>query len=157
MSSKNIEWKILRFEQLTTMQLYQLLALRVEVFVVEQTCYYQELDGKDFESQTHHVMGTLDEKIVAYTRVLAPGVSYSEYASIGRVIVDKSCRGMNVGNDLMERSMALTNHLWPNIQVKISAQQPLEQFYNEFGFQKASEMYLEDDIPHIAMITHPLC
>jgi len=153
MSSQMIEWKILRFEQLTTMQLYQLLALRVEVFVVEQTCYYQELDGKDFEPQTHHVMGTIDEKVVAYTRVLAPGVSYNDYASIGRVIVDKSCRGMNVGNDLMERSMALTRQLWSQTQVKISAQQPLETFYNQFGFHKASAMYLEDDIPHIAMIT----
>jgi len=153
MPVQNIEWKTLQFEQLTTMQLYQLLALRVEVFVVEQTCYYQELDGKDLELQTHHVIGYLDNKIVAYTRILAPGVSYSDYASIGRVIVDKTCRGMNVGNELMERSMALTRQLWPESPVKISAQQPLEKFYNQFGFQKSSNMYLEDDIPHIAMIS----
>jgi ElaA protein len=148
-----IEWKTLRFDQLTTTQLYQLLSLRVAVFVVEQTCYYQELDGKDLAPKTQHVMGYLNDNIVAYTRILAPGVSYPDYTSIGRVIVDKSCRGMNVGNQLMERSMVLSRELWPESAVKISAQEPLEKFYNQFGFEKASAMYLEDDIPHISMIS----
>lgn len=153
MSTPIIEWKTLRFDQLTTTQLYQLLSLRVAVFVVEQTCYYQELDGKDLAPETHHVMGFLNDNLVAYTRVLAPGVSYQDYASIGRVIVDKSCRGLNVGNELMERSVLLTRELWPKSLIKMSAQEPLEHFYNQFGFEKASTMYLEDDIPHIAMIS----
>lgn len=153
MSTPVIEWKTLRFDQLTTTQLYQLLSLRVAVFVVEQTCYYQELDGKDLAPQTHHVIGYLNDNIVAYTRILAPGVSYPDYTSIGRVIVDKSCRGKNVGNQLMEHSMVLSRALWPESAVKISAQEPLEKFYNQFGFEKASAMYLEDDIPHICMIS----
>lgn len=152
MSNQVIEWRVLRFDQLSTHQLYQLLSLRVAVFVVEQTCYYQELDGKDIESGTHHVLGYLNDEIVAYTRILAPGVSYPNHASVGRVIVAKSCRGMNVGNQLMERSMDVSYQQWPDFPVKISAQEPLEQFYNQFGFEKSSLMYLEDDIPHIAMI-----
>lgn len=152
MSNPEIEWQVLRFEQLSTHQLYQLLSLRVEVFVVEQTCFYQELDGKDLEEGAYHVLGYLNNKIVAYTRVLAPGISYPEHASIGRVIVDKTCRGLNVGNQLMERSMGIVQQMWPHFPVKISAQEPLEQFYNQFGFEKSSPMYLEDDIAHIAMI-----
>ncbi len=147
-----VEWKFLRFEQLSTIQLYQLLQLRVAVFVVEQACYYQELDNKDLHNQTYHVIGYLDNEIVAYTRVLAPTVSYELHASIGRVIVDKSCRGMNLGNDLLTHSVALTKKLWPTASIKISAQEPLENFYKQFGFEKTSSMYLEDNIPHIAMI-----
>ena len=152
MSSQTIDWQVLPFERLTTTQLYQLLQLRVAVFVVEQTCYYQEIDGKDMASQTHHVLGYNGDELVAYTRVLAPGVSYENYASIGRVIVDKSCRGSDVGYELMSRSTLLAQSMWPNTPIKISAQEPLERFYNQFGFVKSSDMYLEDDIPHIAMI-----
>lgn len=151
-SSHEIDWQVLTFDELTTHQLYQLLQLRVAVFVVEQTCYYQEIDGKDHAPQTRHVLGYKEGEIVAYTRVLAPGVSYPEHTSIGRVIVDKSCRGSTVGYDLMTRSMSVVESLWPTSPVKISAQEPLEKFYNQFGFEKASPMYLEDDIPHIAMI-----
>tara|TARA_B110001452_G_scaffold232094_1_gene209253 strand:+ start:113 stop:583 length:471 start_codon:yes stop_codon:yes gene_type:complete len=156
MSSQTIDWQVLPFEKLTTVQLYQLLQLRVAVFVVEQTCYYQEIDGKDLAPQTHHVLGYKGDELVAYTRILAPGVSYQEYASIGRVIVDKSCRGTNVGVDLMSRSVDLAQSIWPAQAIKISAQEPLEGFYNQFGFVKASDMYLEDDIPHIAMIAPAL-
>lgn len=147
-----INWQVLTFDQLTTHQLYQILQLRVAVFVVEQTCYYQELDGKDLDKHTRHVVGFLNNKVVAYTRVLAPGVSYDEFASIGRVIVDKSCRGTDTGYQLMTRSKELTDKLWPNAAVKISAQEPLEKFYNRFGFTRVSSMYLEDNIPHIAML-----
>jgi len=152
MIKDSIRWQILRFEQLTTMQLYQLLSLRVAVFVVEQACSYQELDDKDFESQTHHVIGYLNDDIIAYTRVLAPNVSYESYASIGRVIVESRCRGTNISNQLMEKSMSLIDKLWSESSIKISAQEPLEQFYNQFGFKKSSDMYLEDGIPHISMV-----
>lgn len=152
MIQDSIKWQTLRFEQLTTMQLYQLLSLRVAVFVVEQNCSYQELDGKDLDSQTHHVIGYLNDDIIAYTRVLAPNVSYDDYASIGRVIVAAKCRGTNVSTQLMKKSILLIDKLWPDAPTKISAQEPLEQFYNQFGFKRSSNMYLEDEIPHISMI-----
>lgn len=152
MIKDSIKWQTLRFDQLTTIQLYQLLSLRVAVFVVEQACSYQELDGKDFDPQTYHVIGYLNDEIVAYTRVLGPNVSYESCASIGRVIVAPRCRGTDVSQQLMEKSILLIDSLWPRYSIKISAQEPLEHFYNKFGFKKYSDMYLEDEIPHISMI-----
>jgi len=152
MTNDLIKWQTLRFDQLTTMQLYQLLSLRVAVFVIEQACSYQELDGKDFDPQTYHVIGYLNNEIVAYTRVLGPNVSYESYASIGRVIVAPACRGTEVSKQLMEKSILLIDALWPSFSIKISAQEPLQEFYNYFGFKKYSDIYLEDGIPHISMI-----
>lgn len=152
MPKQNIEWKILRFEQLTTLQLYKLLQLRVAVFVVEQTCSYQELDDKDLHNKTYHILGYLKGEIIAYSRVIAPKVSYDAYASIGRVIIDASLRGKGVSEDLITQSIGVAREYWPTAPIKISAQEPLKNFYNQFGFKEVSSMYLEDNIPHIAMI-----
>ena len=140
------------FQQLTTIELYRLLQLRVEVFVVEQSCYYQELDGKDCEERTRHLLGYREQELVAYARLLAPGVSYPEFASIGRVIVAPQARGSRLGNQLMERAIAVCETCWPQQPIKISAQQHLQSFYQRHQFKTVSEPYLEDDIPHVAML-----
>ena len=142
-SSKN-------FQELTTQELYQVLALRAEVFVVEQNCPYQDVDGKDLNSL--HVLGYLDKELVAYARVLAQGISYNEYASIGRVVTAPSVRGKTHGHALVDFSIDVCNKNFPDQAVKISAQAHLEKFYNEHGFKATGESYLEDDIPHIGMI-----
>lgn len=148
---QDIQWQTLTFSQLSTAQLYQMLQLRIEVFVVEQTCYYQDLDGKDTQAETQHVMGFRDGQLIAYARILAPDVSYPGKASIGRVIVAESARGINLGDRLIEQCLACCRHNWPNIDIKISAQQHLQSYYQKHGFVTVSEMYLEDDIPHVAM------
>ena len=147
----NFLWQAQSFEQLTTRQLYQMLQLRVEVFVVEQTCYYQDLDGKDTLPDTLHLMAYQQDEIVAYARILAPGVSYPDNVSIGRVIVVDSCRGLKIGDELMTRAMSCCQKQWPGVDVKISAQEHLQGYYQKHGFVTVSPMYLEDDIPHVAM------
>ena len=142
-------FKIKKFKELTTSELYELLQLRSEVFVVEQDCVYQDLDGKD--TKALHVLGLKKAKIVAYTRVFKPG-DYFNNASIGRVVVAKNERQYKYGYDIMRASnKAIKNH-FNETKIKISAQVYLKKFYNNLGFNAIGEEYLEDDIPHIAMI-----
>lgn len=137
------------FKELTKKELYNLLQLRSEVFVVEQDCVYQDIDGKD--EKALHVLGFKNEKIIAYTRIFKPG-DYFEYASIGRVVVAKKERAFKYGYDIMKASVeAIENH-FKEQKIKISAQAHLKSFYNNCGFKEIGEAYLEDDIPHIAMI-----
>ncbi|WNH14031.1 GNAT family N-acetyltransferase [Thalassobellus suaedae] len=137
------------FSELTKLELYNLLQLRSEVFVVEQDCVYQDIDGKDIKAI--HVLGFKNEKIIAYTRIFKPG-DYFEYASIGRVVVAKNDRAFKYGYDIMKASVqAIENHFKVK-KIKISAQAYLKSFYNNCGFKEIGEEYLEDDIPHIAMI-----
>lgn len=144
-----LEIKVKSFEALTKQELYYLLQLRSEVFVVEQDCVYQDLDGKD--EKAHHVLGFKNEKIVAYTRIFKPG-DYFEFASIGRVVVAKNERQSKYGFDIMVASAeAIKNHFNETV-IKISAQVYLKKFYNSLGYKTEGEAYLEDDIPHIAMI-----
>ena len=144
-----IEIKVKSFEELTNHELYDLLQLRSEVFVVEQDCVYQDLDGKD--ETPLHVLGFKNKKIVAYTRIFKPG-DYFEFSSIGRVVVAKKERQHNYGFDIMIASAeAIKNH-FNETKIKISAQVYLKNFYNSLGFKAVGETYLEDDIPHIAMI-----
>ncbi|WP_341215244.1 GNAT family N-acetyltransferase [uncultured Wocania sp.] len=144
-----LEIKVKTFQELTTQELYDLLQLRSEVFVVEQDCVYQDLDGKDQKSR--HVLGFKNDKIIAYTRIFKPG-DYFEEASIGRVVVKKNERQYKYGYDIMIASIeAIKNHF--NVtKIKISAQVYLKQFYNNLAFKVIGEEYLEDDIPHIAMV-----
>ena len=138
------------FQALTTEELYKILALRAEVFVVEQNCPYQDVDGKD--SHSIHVLGYIKNKLVAYARVLGQGVSYQEYASIGRVVTSPSIRGKKFGHELVDFSIKVCQKNFPGQPIKISAQAHLEKFYNKHGFKATGEAYLEDDIPHIGMI-----
>lgn len=144
-----IEIKVKSFEALTKQELYNVLQLRSEVFVVEQDCVYQDLDGKDENSL--HVLGFKNKNIVAYTRVFKPG-DYFELASIGRVVVAKNERAHKYGYDIMNASAeAIKNHFNETV-IKISAQVYLKKFYNTLGYKEIGAEYLEDNIPHIAMI-----
>lgn len=137
------------FKQLTTDELYALLQLRSKVFVVEQDCVYQDLDGKD--KKALHVLGYKDNKLVAYTRIFKPG-DYFEYASIGRVLVDADERKFKHGYAIMEASIKATEDYFNETKIKISAQVYLKTFYNNLGFHAIGEAYLEDGIPHVGMI-----
>lgn len=148
----NIQWHVLTFKQLSTDQLYDALKLRVDVFVVEQTCYYPELDEKDRHHDTIHLLGYDGDKLAAYVRLLAVNVSYPNCVSIGRVATAKEYRGKGIGHPLMHKAFAICEQTWPNIDIKIGAQEHLEKYYNQHNFVRVSEMYLEDDIPHIDML-----
>lgn len=142
-------WIVKTFEELTTTELYALLRLRSEVFVVEQTCAFQDMD--DTDQLAVHVMGYIDNELVAYTRLFGPGIKY-EYASIGRVVTSQKVRGSGAGRQLMEYSIAIVEERFGKAPIKIGAQQYLQKFYTSLGFEKSSEMYMEDAIPHIEMI-----
>lgn len=146
-----MRFHICTFQELQLEELYAFMALRQEVFVVEQDCPYLDADGKD--QLGWHVM-LFDEKgkLSAYTRLLPPGVSYEKYSSIGRVVSSEHVRGKGYGKAVMERSIQAIKELFPEASIKISAQTYLLKFYNELGFQEVGEEYLEDDIPHIGMI-----
>ena len=144
-----MEILVKNFEELSIYELYDLLQLRSEVFVVEQDCVYQDLDGKD--SKALHIIGKKEGSIVAYTRCFEPGI-YFEEASIGRVVVESDQRKYRYGHDIMQASIkAIKNHYNTEI-IKISAQTYLRKFYETHAFSQVGEGYLEDGIPHIAMM-----
>lgn len=144
-----IQFSCKTFESLSKDELYSILALRIEVFVVEQDCPYQDLDYKDQDA--HHLIATYENKIVAYTRLLPSGISYPEHCSIGRVICAQRSRGKGIGRELMKESVRLCKTIFPNSPIKISAQTYLLDFYTNLGFQVVGPEYLEDNIPHVAM------
>ncbi|NLR61731.1 GNAT family N-acetyltransferase [Chitinophaga polysaccharea] len=147
---KAMNWKIKSFEELSTTELYAILRLRSEVFVVEQNCAYQDLDNTD--QLALHLMGTDDTgRLLAYTRLFQPGIKYQE-ASIGRVITSPLARGTGAGRELMERSIAAVQQQFGVVPIKIGAQQYLQRFYTSLGFEQTSDTYLEDGIPHIEMV-----
>jgi ElaA protein len=129
--------------------LYAVLAARQAVFIVEQTCPYPDLDGHDAEAR--HLIAWRDGEVAAYCRVFAPGVKYAE-ASLGRVLTTAAFRGTGVGREIVARALAEIDRCHPGHGVRISAQQYLERFYGTFGFATVSAPYLEDGIPHVAML-----
>lgn len=137
------------FSELSTKELYDILQLRSEVFVVEQNCVYQDIDGKD--EKALHVIGFKNDKIVAYCRIFKPG-DYFEKASIGRVVVAKNERKFGYGHVIFEQSVEAVKEYFNEISIKISAQLYLKKFYESHGFVQVGEGYLEDDIPHIGML-----
>lgn len=143
-----IHWKIKPFEALSVNELYDILRLRSEIFVVEQNCVYLDLDGKD--KLALHLLGECDEKIVAYSRLFKPGISF-ENASIGRVVVDANYRDKKWGHELMKEAIAGIESHFGESKITIGAQLYLKKFYESHGFVQTSEMYLEDDIQHIEM------
>jgi ElaA protein len=144
-----LEIKVKTFQELTTKELYNLLQLRSEVFVVEQDCVYQDIDGKD--EKALHVIGYKSDKIVAYTRLFKPG-DYFNLSSIGRVVVDKNERQYKYGYNIMEASIKAIEEHYNSTEIKISAQCYLKRFYNNLNFFEIGEEYLEDGIPHIGML-----
>lgn len=141
--------KIKTFEELNLHELYELLRLRSEVFVVEQDCVYQDIDGKD--EKALHVLGYEGAGLVAYTRVFPPGVYFAE-AAIGRVVVRESSRKNKYGHEILKASIKATEDHYHTRKIKLSAQTYLTKFYESHGFEQTGEGYLEDGIPHIAMI-----
>jgi len=137
------------FSELSTKELYDILQLRAEVFVVEQNCVYQDIDGKD--EKALHVIGFKNEKVVAYCRIFKIG-DYFEKASIGRVVVAASERKFGYGHVIFKHSVEAVKQYFNETSIKISAQLYLKKFYESHGFVQVGEGYLEDDIPHIAMV-----
>lgn len=151
-----ISWNCKKFEDLTPHELYAILQLRNEVFVVEQNCVYQDADNKDQPS--HHFMGWMQEKdnpakLVAYTRLVPPGTAYP-LPSIGRVVTSPLVRRTGLGKVLMQKSIAQVYEIYGNTSIQIGAQLYLKQFYESLGFTQSSGTYLEDGIEHIEMILH---
>lgn len=145
----NITWHCQAFNALTTADFHDLLQLRINVFVVEQNCPYPELDDKD--PKVYHVFAKKDNKVVAVARLVPPGISYTEW-SIGRVATHPGFRKQNLGHELMDYCHKQILLLAGKIPVRISAQEYLQKFYELHGYKKVSNMYLEDDIPHIEML-----
>tara|TARA_B110000914_G_scaffold60336_1_gene52384 strand:- start:111 stop:551 length:441 start_codon:yes stop_codon:yes gene_type:complete len=140
---------IKKFKDLSPLELYEILQLRSEVFVVEQDCVYQDIDGND--QKALHIIGTVENKIIAYTRCFRPG-DYFKEASIGRVVVKESQRKFKRGNQIMNNSIKAINNHYKTKIIKISAQCYLNKFYTNLQFKPIGEKYLEDGIPHIAML-----
>lgn len=140
---------IKKFKDLSPLELYEILQLRSEVFVVEQDCVYQDIDGND--QKALHIIGTIENKIIAYTRCFRPG-DYFKEASIGRVVVKESQRKFKRGNQIMNNSVKAINDHYKTKIIKISAQCYLNKFYTNLQFKPIGEKYLEDGIPHVAML-----
>ena len=139
------------FKELSTTELYNIIKLRIEVFSVEQNCPYQDADGRDFDSW-HLMIHDSNNNLIAYSRLLPKGVAYPDYCSIGRVVTSQSVRKQGMGKLLMHKSIDQAKALFGNTPIKISGQAYLRKFYTELGFVANGEEYMEDHIPHIAMV-----
>jgi ElaA protein len=147
---EKINWTVKAFHDLTVEEYFEILYLRVQVFVVEQDCPYQEVDQKD--KKALHVFGTTEKgEFVAVSRVLAQNISYPEI-SIGRVALKEGFRGMGIGDVLMAESLKFVEKQFGKQNIRISAQEYLLKYYQKHGFEQVGEGYLEDDIPHIEML-----
>jgi ElaA protein len=144
-----INWQCKNFSKLTNEELYKILQLRNEVFVVEQNCAYQDCDGKDLKA--YHLAGWENDTLVAYSRLLPKGVSYPDAASIGRVVTSPLYRRQNSGRQLMVNSIENIYKLFGKVPIMIGAQLYLKKFYESFSFIQTSAVYLEDGIEHITM------
>ncbi|GAA5442200.1 protein ElaA [Microbulbifer sp. NBRC 101763] len=148
-----MQWQWCSFNELSINQLYEILRVRQEVFTVEQDCPYQDADGKD--QHAWHLIcwdgNNENPQIKAYLRVVFPGEKYSE-PSIGRVLTAESSRGTGLGKELIYRAVKQTQNEYPNRGIRISAQEHLARFYGEYGFERVSDPYDEDGIPHIEML-----
>lgn len=145
----NITWILKKFDELSPHELYAILQLRNEVFAIEQNCVYPDMDNKDQPSL--HVMGWDNDQLKAYSRIIPPGIAYTE-PSVGRVVTSPSVRGKGVGKELMEKSLEHIYNLFGNTPVKIGGQLYLKKFYSDMGFIQSGDVYLEDEIEHIEMV-----
>lgn len=145
-----LNWTTKKFDNLTPHELYAIMQLRNEVFVLEQNCIYQDADGKDLHAW--HCMGWNEYgQLMAYTRLLPQGISY-ETPSIGRVVTHADVRRLGAGKELMLRSIETCRKLFGNNNIRIGAQLYLKSFYESFGFVQMGDVYLEDGIEHIEML-----
>lgn len=145
----SLQWQTTAFTDLTNTELYALLRLRQEVFVVEQRSIYLDLDGMDLDA--FHMLCLEGDELVAYQRLLQPGLSYAESA-MGRIVVCRRARGRDLGRELVRRGIAHNLERWPGQDIRINAQSYLRAFYEGLGFTVASDEYDEDGIPHVEML-----
>lgn len=145
-----VVWHYKLFNELTAKELYQIIQLRNEVFVIEQDCIYQDADGKDLKCG--HLWATINDEVVAYSRIVPKGISYENEPSIGRVVSRGKHRGLGLGKHLIANSIQVIENRCFTSSIRISAQLYLKKFYESFGFKQVSKEYLEDDIPHIEML-----
>lgn len=148
-TTKPVEWHFKKFGELDPKTLYSILDLRNRVFVVEQDCVYLDTDGKDLEA--YHFYGLADDTVVAYARILPPGLAFNE-ASIGRVVTAPSARRTGIGRQLMQKAIEKTLSQFTINKIRIGAQVYLRAFYTSLGFREDGEPYMEDGIPHVEMI-----
>ncbi|UHO39678.1 GNAT family N-acetyltransferase [Chryseobacterium capnotolerans] len=148
-NTMKIEFFIKSFEELSTLELYNILKLRSEIFIIEQNCVYQDIDDKDLKC--HHLMCLVDGKLAGYTRIVPHGLTYED-ASIGRVVIGTAYRGLGLGKQLMEHSIKGCQDILKESKIRISAQLYLLKFYNALGFKEVGTPYDEDGIPHIEMV-----
>lgn len=146
-----IEFVITPFTDLTNVQVYGMLKLRSDVFVVEQACVYPDLDNKDLHTDSQHILCFKDEMLLGYARCLPPGVSFPNAASIGRVAVCASARGQGLASAIMQQAIATCRSHWPEKDIEIGAQTYLQDFYARIGFVPISPEYDEDGIMHVDM------
>jgi ElaA protein len=148
-----LQWQWKQFSELTVDELYRVIALREQVFVVEQKSIYQDADG--YDPGSHHLLGIQpgDQEpwLAAYLRVLPPGLRYPE-ASFGRVVTAARARRSGYGKALVEKGLAFIEAKYPGAPIRIGAQHYLQRFYEGYGFRQSSDVYDEDGIPHIDML-----
>lgn len=149
-TNTNLRWVTKTFTELNANELYALLRLRSEVFVVEQNCIFLDMDNND--QKAHHTIGFIGEEVVATTRLFDKNIMYDGYQSIGRVVGSPRHRGLGIGKALMQYSIQECERLFGKGPIKIGAQLYLKKFYNEQGFEQSGDVYLEDEIDHIPMI-----
>ena len=143
-----LDWRFQTFDELTTTELYGILRLRSEVFVLEQRCCFLDMDNKD--QLSYHLSGYHDGNLMAFARIVPPGLSY-EYPAIGRIVVSPNGRGAGYGIELLQVSILKLEELYGNVPIRIGAQLYLKRFYESFGFRQSGDIYLEDGIEHIEM------
>ena len=136
------------FDSISKEQLYDVLSLRQRVFIIEQDCFYEDLDYCDQEA--NHLLLYKNNKLIGYSRVFAPGIKY-DAASIGRIVTDLGFRGKGYGKDITQESIQFLKNNFPGSDISISAQYRLVGFYEDLGFEREGSVYLEDDIDHIKM------
>ncbi|MDH5775985.1 MAG: GNAT family N-acetyltransferase [Nitrospirota bacterium] len=147
-----LNWKTIAFQKFSTEQLFDVLQLRVDVFVVEQRCAYRELDEYDRHAEVRHLSGRNEAgELIAYSRLLPPGLRYPE-VNLGRFVVRADSRKQGIGHQLLQTALREISGCWPAMPIRISAQDYLQGFYVQYGFSRVSDVYLEDGIPHVEMV-----
>jgi ElaA protein len=144
-----INWVCKKFGELTPEELYKILRLRSEVFVVEQQCIFLDMDNKDYYCD--HLSGWQDDQLLGYSRIVPSGISYTEF-SIGRIVSSPAARGKGVGQELVQQSIRALYHLYGRKDIRIGAQYHLREFYSSFGFVQKGDIYPEDGIDHVEML-----
>lgn len=139
-----------KFTELTSFEVFELLKLRQDVFIIEQDCIYPDIDG--FDDKALHLMIFEEEKLIAYSRIFEPGIKFDNSCSVGRIVVSSNSRGSTVGKLLIHKSISYCKQLFPNAPVRIEAQSALENYYKQFGFMTEESSYMVDGINHIKMV-----